>query len=69
MASDKALELRALLGLAIALRGQAESMDDPGDVELFRAAAQALEDRANRLAFGMPEPAAGPAPCKVDILC
>lgn len=67
MASEKALELRVLLGLAIALRGQAESMDDPSDVELFLSAALALEDRANRLAFGEPEPA--PAPCKVDILC
>jgi hypothetical protein len=42
-------------------------MDDPSDVELFLSAALALEDRANRLAFGEPEPA--PAPCKVDILC
>jgi hypothetical protein len=42
-------------------------MDDPGDVELFLAAALALEDRANRLAFGESEPA--PVPCKIDILC
>jgi hypothetical protein len=42
-------------------------MDDPSDVELFLTAALALEDRANRLAFG--ELAPDPAPCKVDILC
>jgi hypothetical protein len=42
-------------------------MDDPGDMELFLSAALALEDRANRLAFGEPEPA--PALGKIDILC
>ena len=67
MASEKAQELRALLGLAIALRKQADGMDEPGDMELFLSAALALEDRANRLAFGEPEPV--PARCKIDILC
>jgi hypothetical protein len=67
MGSAKALELRALLGVAIKLRAYANTTDDLGDIELFLSAALALEDRANRLAFGVPEPA--PEYRKIDILC
>ena len=67
MASDKASELRALMGLAIALRTYAENANDLSDTELFLSAALALEDRARRLAFGEPEPQ--PAREKIDIVC
>jgi hypothetical protein len=67
MGSAKALELRALLGVAIKLRAYADATDDLGDIELFLSAALALEDRANRLAFG--EPQAAPEHQKIDILC
>lgn len=67
MGSTKAMELRALLGLAVKLRAYAETTDDLGDTELFLTAALALEDRAHRVAFGEPEvPLPHP---KVDILC
>ena len=67
MALAKAPELRALLGLAIKLRAYADATHDLGDIELFLSAALALEDRANRLAFG--GLAASPQHQKVDILC
>ena len=67
MGSAKALELRALLGVAIKLRAYANTTDDLGDIELFLSAALALEDRANRVAFG--EPQAAPEHQKIDILC
>ena len=68
MGSAKAPELRAVIGLAIKLRAYADNTDDLGDIELFLSAALALEDRANRLAFGE---SSAPAPQhqKVDILC
>lgn len=67
MGSAKAQELRALLGLAIKLRAYANMTDDLSDIELFLTAALALEDRANRLAFG--EAAPSPQHQKIDILC
>ena len=67
MASMKAQELRALLGLAIHLRAYAANTDDLDDTELFLSAALALEDRANRLAFG--EPSRVCVHQKIDILC
>lgn len=68
MGSAKAQELRALLGVAVKLRGYAQTIDDLGDTELFLSAAVALEDRANRVAFGETE--TSPASHqKVDISC
>lgn len=67
MGSMKAQELRALVGLAIKLRALANMSDDPADTELFLAAALALEERANLLAFG-PRPIS-PPPVKVDLVC
>jgi len=67
MGSAKALELRALLGLAIKLRAYAQTTDDIADIELFLSAALALEGRANRLAFGAPE--ITPPHQKVDLVC
>jgi hypothetical protein len=52
MGSGKAQDLRVLLGLTIKLRAYAETIDDLGDIERFLSVALALEDRANRLAFG-----------------
>jgi hypothetical protein len=67
MASAKAQELRALLGLAIHLRAYAESTENLSDTELFLSAALALEGRAHRLAFGELSPV--PQHPKIDILC
>jgi hypothetical protein len=64
MGSVKAQELRALVGLAIKLRALANMSDDLADIELFLAAALALESRANLMAFGKPA-----APSKVDLVC
>lgn len=69
MGSAKALELRALLGVAIKLRAYASTTDDLGDIELFLSAALALEDRANRLAFGSTPEISPPQHQKVDIVC
>jgi hypothetical protein len=66
MGSTKAMELRALLGLAVKLRVYANTTDDPGDTELFLSAALALEDRANRVAFGDPG-TPSPQHQKIDI--
>jgi hypothetical protein len=63
---SKAQELRAMLGLAIRLRILAEASDALADTELFLAAALALENRANHVAFGAPEP---PMRRKVDLFC
>jgi hypothetical protein len=63
---SKAQELRVLLGLAIKLRTLAETCEGLPDTELFLAAALALENRANRLAFGAPDM---PVPRKVDLIC
>jgi hypothetical protein len=68
MGSAKAQELRALLGLAIKLRTLAETTDDRADIELFVAAALALEDRASMLAFGMPA-VRPPQHPKIDVIC
>ncbi len=67
MASDKARDLRALLGVAIQLRALAEASEDMTDVDLFLSAALALEARASRLAYGAPP--AAPAIEKVDLVC
>lgn len=66
--SPKAQELRALMGLAIRLRALAEESDSVADVELFLAAALALEDRAHRVAFGLPDDKPLER-VKVDITC
>ncbi len=55
-----------MLGLAIRLRILAEASDALADTELFLAAALALENRANHVAFGAPEP---PMRRKVDLFC
>ena len=68
MASPKAQELRALLGLAIKLRTFAETTEDLADTELFLSAALALEDRANLIAFGTVA-ARPPERRKVDVTC
>jgi hypothetical protein len=68
MASNKAQELRALLGLAIKLRTFAETTDDLADTELFLSAALALEDRANMIAFGTVS-ARPPEHQKLDVIC
>jgi hypothetical protein len=68
MASNKAQELRALLGLAIKLRTFAETTDDLADTELFLSAALALEDRANLIAFGTVA-VCPPARQTIDVLC
>jgi len=67
MASEKARELRALLAVAIQLRALAEASEALADIALFLTAAQALEARARRLAFG--ELAAIPVVEKVDLVC
>ncbi len=67
MASQKAQELRALLGVAIQLRALAEASDALADIELFVTAALALEARARRLVLGQPAPA--PAAGKVNLVC
>lgn len=63
---SKAQELRVLLGLAIKIRALAETCEGLPDTELFLAAALALESRANRLAFGVPDV---PVHRKVDLIC
>lgn len=68
MASAKAQELRALLGLAIKLRTFAETTDDLADTELFLSAALALEDRASMIAFGTVA-VRPPEHQKVDMIC
>jgi|GEM_PF-4795418 hypothetical protein len=67
MASEKARELRALLTVAIQLRALAEASEALADIALFLTAAQTLEARARRLAFG--EPIAVPANEKVNLVC
>jgi hypothetical protein len=62
----KAQEFRVLLGLAIKLRALAETFEAMPDTELFLAAALALENRANRLAYGAPETSLYR---KVDLTC
>jgi hypothetical protein len=64
---SKAQELRVLVGLAIKLRTLADGGDDLADTDLFLAAAIALEERANRIAFG--DPAPRPPLQKVDLIC
>jgi hypothetical protein len=65
-ASQKAQELRDLLGLAKKLRDYASQTDDAHYVSLFVATAEMLEARANTIAFGAPprEP-----PQHVDLTC
>jgi len=67
--SPKAQELRALMGLAIRLRALAQETEDDADAELFLSAALALEERANRLAFGPALAEAPRPPAKIDITC
>ena len=57
-----------MLFRSIRLRALAEESDCVADVELFLTAALALEDRAHRQAFGLPDDAP-PARVKVDITC
>ncbi|HJR55800.1 MAG TPA: hypothetical protein VJ798_04410 [Rhizomicrobium sp.] len=68
MASGKAQELRALLGLATKLRTFAETTDDLADAELFLSAALALEDRASMIAFDAGA-VCPPEHQKVDVIC
>lgn len=69
MGAGKAQELRILMGLAIRLRTLADESEDNADVELFIAAASALEGRANRLAFGFSVPEPELPQKRVDIVC
>ena len=66
-ASQKAQELRDLLGLAIKLRESAAQTDDARYIDLFIRTAEALEARANHIAFGTPLP--GSRPAHVDLTC
>ena len=54
-----------MLRLAIRLRILAGANDELDDTVLFLAAALALENRANNVAFGAPEP---PMPRKIDLI-
>lgn len=66
----KAQELRELLVLAKKLRVSASGTTNHTYTELFLHAAAALEDRASRLANGIPDTAADTAShVPVDLVC
>jgi hypothetical protein len=67
MASEKARELRTLLGVATHLRNLAEMSGERPDADLFLSVAQALEARAKWLAFG--GAAVVPPAEKIDLVC
>jgi len=68
-ASHKAQELRDLISLAIKLRESAAQTDDARYIDLFIRSAEALEARANNMAFGTPLPGSQPAHAHIDVTC
>jgi hypothetical protein len=67
MASERARELRTLLGVATHLRNLAETSGERPDADLFLSVALALEARAKWLAFG--GTAVAPPAEKIDFVC
>lgn len=59
-----------MISLAIKLRGSAAGTKDVEDIDLYLRAAQMLEARAERLAYGVPDTAIQKRlRTPIDILC